>query len=236
VRQEGRAPEPLVPLYLFAIPTVRLSCFILFVGYMQLIALSVLVPMRSQMLFNAAAGASALGLVPLTFGGPLGAYLAGRVMLRSGATRLLQVAGAGTVAAGVLALGLTRTLPAAEPLLLGLIGIGIGLQFPTSLVAIQNAVPSRHVGVATATAVFARSLGAAVGIAVLSTTLLVCLGRSGGSGAAMMRALVASGATDAATLAAAGAAFDTTFLVSAAIAASSFIVSLFLPHSALRSH
>jgi EmrB/QacA subfamily drug resistance transporter len=236
VRQERRAPEPLVPLSLFAIPTVRLSCFILFVGYMQLIALSVLVPMRSQMLLGAAAGVAALGLVPLTFGGPAGAYLAGRIMLRTGSTRPLQVTGAGLVAIGVLALGLPCRMPAwAEPVLLGVIGIGIGLQFPTSLVAIQNAVPARHVGIATATAVFARSLGAAVGVAVLSTTLLLCLGGAGRSGAAMMRELVARAATDPATLAMATAAFDTTFIVSAAIAATSFVASFFLPESALRA-
>lgn len=236
VLQERRAPEPLLPLSLLAIPTVRLSCFILFVGYMQLIALSVLVPMRSQMLLGAAAGEAALGLVPLTFGGPAGAYLAGRIMLSTGSTRLLQVAGAALVALGVLALGFSGLLPRqAAPLLLGVIGIGIGLQFPTSLVAIQNAVPVRHVGIATATAVFARSLGAAVGIAVLSTTLLLCLGGTGRSGAALMRELAARAGSDPATLAMAGAAFDTTFLVSAAIAATSFIASLFLPDSALRA-
>lgn len=238
VWQERRAAEPLVPLALFALPTVRLSCFILFVAYMQLIALTVLVPMRSQMLLGAAAGEAALGLVPLTLGGPAGAYLAGRIMLRTGSTRPLQIWGAGAVAAGVLALGLPwlRWLPAAgQPLVLAFVGIGIGLQFPTSLVAIQNAVPSRHVGIATATAVFSRSLGAAVGIAVLSTTLLLSLGGEGGSGAALMRELVTRAGSDPSMLALATSAFENTFLVSAAIAGASFCASLFLPHSALRS-
>jgi EmrB/QacA subfamily drug resistance transporter len=235
VWQERRTAEPLVPLALFALPTVRLSCFILFVAYMQLIALTVLVPMRSQMLLGAAAGEAALGLVPLTLGGPAGAYLAGRIMLRTGSTRPLQIWGAGVAAAGVLALGLPWLPAAGQPLVLAFIGIGIGLQFPTSLVAIQNAVPSRHVGIATATAVFSRSLGAAVGIAVLSTTLLLSLGREGRSGAVLMRELVAQAGGDPSMLALATTAFDNTFLVSAAIASASFCASLFLPHSALRS-
>jgi EmrB/QacA subfamily drug resistance transporter len=235
VWQERRAAEPLVPLALFALPTVRLSCFMLFVAYMQLIALTVLVPMRSQMLLGAAAGEAALGLVPLTLGGPAGAYLAGRIMLRTGSTRLLQIWGAGAVAAGVLVLGLSWLPAAGQPLVLAFVGVGIGMQFPTSLVAIQNAVPSRHVGIATATAVFSRSLGAAVGIAVLSTTLLLSLGREGRSGAVLMRELVAQAGSDPSMLALASTAFDNTFLVSAAIASASFCASLFLPHSALRS-
>jgi EmrB/QacA subfamily drug resistance transporter len=236
IRQERRAPDPLVPLSLFAHPTIRLSLFILFVGYLQLIALTVLVPMRSQMLFGAAAGSAALGLIPLTLGGPAGAWLAGRIMLRTGATRLLQTWGAGLVAAGVLALGLPHPqLPWFELLLLGVTGIGIGLQFPTSLVAIQNAAPPHQVGVATATAAFARSLGAAVGIAVLSSILLLSLGVQGGSGAAVLRELAAPGASDPALRAAADAAFSHTFRASAAIAACSFIASLFLPNLLLRA-
>jgi EmrB/QacA subfamily drug resistance transporter len=236
VWQEKRAAEPLVPLSLLSIPTVRLSCFILFVAFMQLIALSVLVPMRSQMLLGAAAGEAALGLVPLTLGGPAGAYLAGRMMVRSGSTRLLQISGAGVVALCVLALGLPQLIPAAAaPVLLAVIGVGVGLQFPTSLVAIQNAVPARHVGVATATAVFSRSLGAAVGIAVLSSSLLLSLDGEGRSGATMMRELLANAETKPAALALASTAFDNTFLISAAIAAASFLASLFLPHGVLRS-
>lgn len=224
---EGRAAEPLLPLSLFAIPTVRLSCLILFVGYMQLVALTVMVPLRTQMLAGAPAGAAALRLLPLTLAGPLGAYLAGRIMQRSGSTHALQVWGAGLVAVGLPALATARD--AAELAVLALVGIGIGMQFPTSLVAIQNAVPAKHVGIATATAAFSRSLGAAIGLAVLGAVLVALLGEGGGD---LGRPRNVPALQAQATI---RDAFTTVFLLSAALAACSFAAALCLPKLRLRS-
>jgi EmrB/QacA subfamily drug resistance transporter len=235
VWQECHAAEPLVPLSLFAIPTVRLSCFILFVGYMQLVALAVLIPMRMQMVHGVPAGQAALRLVPLTLAGPVGAYLAGRIMQRTGATRLLQVWGAGIVAGGLLALGFAGSLHAGmELVVLALVGTGIGLQFPTSLVAIQNAVPSRHVGVATATAAFSRSLGAAIGIAVLGAMLVSLLGNGAGNGIHALRELIAASRPAPELLARATGAFGTIFRASAVVAGLSLFATLCLPNVPLR--
>lgn len=178
---ELRVLEPLVPLSLFAIPTVRLSCFILFVGYMQLVAMMVLVPLRSQMVQGAPTDEAALRLLPLTLAGPLGAYLAGRIMLQTARTHSLQAGGAGLVMAALGGLGFAHGH--LELAMLAVAGFGIGMQFPTSLVAIQNAVPAHHMGIATATAAFSRSRGAAIGLAVLGAVLVALLGEQGGGGA-----------------------------------------------------
>jgi len=208
---ERRAPEPLVPLSLFAIPTLRLSCLILFVAYLQLIALTVLVPLRAQTVLGLAADGAALRLLPLTLAGPAGAWLGGWIMQRTGQARSLQITGAALVCLALLALGLAGGR--LEPAWLALAGLGVGLQLPTSLVAVQNAAPPGQVGVATATAAFARSLGAAIGLAVLGA-LLVSLRAQDGM--------------------APSSAFERVFLVSAAIAAASFAASLFLPRERLR--
>ncbi|MEO8837991.1 MAG: MFS transporter, partial [Herbaspirillum sp.] len=55
------------------------------------------------------------------------------------------------------------------------VGLGLGLQLPTSMVAVQNIVPYRHIGIATAVTAFFRSLGAAIGIAVMLALLLALL-------------------------------------------------------------
>src|SRR3546814_9316434 len=86
-----------------------------------------------------------------------------------------------------------------------LVGAAIGLQLPTSTVAVQNAVPQRHIGIATAVIAFCRSLGAAIGIAVLMAVLLATLdamapaAANALSGAAIIKDLVgeAAGALDA---------------------------------------
>ena len=56
--------------------------------------------------------------------------------------------------------------------LLLLAGLGMGAQFPTTLVGIQHAVPKEHLGIATATTALFRTLGATVGIAILSCIYL----------------------------------------------------------------
>lgn len=224
---EGRAPEPLVPLTLFALPTVRLSCYILFVCYMQLVAIGVLAPLRSQVALGAAVDEAALRLLPLSLAGPVGAWLAGRRMLRSGRTRGLQIGGAALVAAG---LACFAYAPAPlELALLGLIGLGIGMQMPTSLVAIQSAVSAHQVGIATASAAFCRSLGAAIGMAVLGALLVWLLGDSGSSGAGAMRQLAMASAPDPALLARAHGAFHWVFLASALIATTGLVAALRLP-------
>ena len=55
------------------------------------------------------------------------------------------------------------------------LGLAIGVQFPTGLVATQNAVPPETVGLATALTAFSRLLGGAVGVAVLTSVLIALL-------------------------------------------------------------
>ena len=50
-----------------------------------------------------------------------------------------------------------------------LLGIGAGLVMQVLILAIQNAVPSRDIGVATATSMMVRTLGGAIVIPVLGT-------------------------------------------------------------------
>lgn len=102
-------------------------------------------------------------------------------------------------------------------MLLAAIGTGIGLQFPTSLVAIEHAVPGRHVGVA-----------------MPSATLLLAPGawRRRESGAALMRELLAG--REPRLFASPSQAFPITFQLSAGIAASSFVAARFLPDLRLR--
>jgi hypothetical protein len=68
-------------------------------------------------------------------------------------------------------------VPAA--LVMIVLGLSIGLQLPSGLVATQNSVPPQQVGIATALTAFSRLLGGAVGVAVLTTVLIALLRHSG---------------------------------------------------------
>ena len=246
VRQQTRAAEPILPLYLFRIPTVVLCCGILFIAFAQVVSLSVLIPLRLQMLTGSGADGAALQLVPLTLSIPLGAFTGGQLMVRTGRFRPLQQIGASVVPFGIAGLAFVdpqHVLLSAA--LMVVIGVGIGLQFPTALVAVQSAVPQRDIGVATATAAFSRSLGAAISVAVLTAMLLSSLQAAapqlGGalSGGELMKDLVGGalaqmgGDARLALAAAVSQSFSKLFIVSAAVSLCSLLLAWRLPDTVL---
>jgi predicted MFS family arabinose efflux permease len=244
--QEQRAIEPIIPLSLFRNTTVALSCAIMFIAFTQIIALSVLIPLRLQMLTDLGADGAALQLVPMSLGIPFGSFIGGRLASRTGRYKRLQQTGAGLVPFLILALALTSPHATVLNLIwMGLAGFTLGLQLPTSLVAVQNAVEYRHIGVATAVAAFCRSLGAAVGIALLMALLLATLqshapeSLTSLSGGQIINAMVGDTLIrlEAVVLSElAGtveSAFSYVFIASAAIAALAFALSLFIADEAL---
>ena len=52
-----------------------------------------------------------------------------------------------------------------------MIGVGLGLCMQTMLIAVQNTVPARDMGVATSSATFFRQLGGTLGVAVFLSLL-----------------------------------------------------------------
>src|SRR5690606_12331062 len=112
---------------------VTIGYFILFIAFVELVALTVLIPLQLQMLTSAGADGAAWRLIPLSLSVPLGSYTAGLLMSRWGTVRKIQLAGTVLVPIGTLLLAFSN--PAATltmPLILALIGFGTGLQLPTS--------------------------------------------------------------------------------------------------------
>jgi len=174
--QERRAAEPIIPLGLFGDRTVAISCAVLFIGFFQMVALTVLIPLQLQMVAGASVDAAALQLVPLSLSVPIGAYISGRLVARFGRYKPFQLTGAALVAIAVLLLAFVdprAVVPSAVCMILA--GIALGMQMPTSMVAVQNAVPARHLGIATALTAAFRSLGSAIGVAILTAVLLAAL-------------------------------------------------------------
>jgi EmrB/QacA subfamily drug resistance transporter len=205
VWHERRAREPILPLHLFKLRAMALSCAILFLAFFELVSLATLMPLRFEMIGGVSPDSAGLRLVPLTLGIPLGAYAAGTLMMRTGRYKRIQLTGALLTPAALLAIALTGPHDVLWiSVSLAIAGLAIGLQLPTALVAAQNAVPLQHIGVATASISFFRSLGGAVGVALLGAVLLALLHEhapsfaAGMTGQEMMRALLghAAGTAD----------------------------------------
>ena len=208
VARQRRHPDPIVPLSLFANPVVVACCGLLFATFFNFIALSVLVPLRLQLVAGLSPADSALRLLPLTVAVPAAAFLAGRWLFRSGrvlpalrlGTLLVPLGLAGAALAGPGGVGATAALL--------LVGAGMGLQMPTVLLTVQQSVARSQIGTVTALIAFFRLLGGAVGIAVLSSIVLGLLH----AGAPAAAGLVTSPAT------ANDSAFRVVLFVSAALA------------------
>ncbi|OXR48472.1 MFS transporter [Pusillimonas sp. T2] len=246
VWQEKRAAEPIIPLVLLANPIVAASCVLLFIAFIELIALTILIPLRLQMLTAAGADRAALQLVPLSVAIPAGAYIGGTLMARLGQYRNIQLVGASMVPVSMALTAYTDPTATGWVILFTtLAGIGIGLQLPTSTVAAQNAVAQRHIGVTTGLASFSRSVGAAVGIAILTAALFALLQSympatlTELSSAETVRQMIEgqlpplSDAARAVLMSSGEKAFRHTFLISALIAAISVILCLRIPERAL---
>ena len=199
--RERGADDPVLPLPLLRHRIVSLGLASQFVAHGLFVTLAVMVPLELQLVSDMSPAAAATQLIALSVGPPIGSFFAGRTMARTGRYRTMQSVGAVIGSSCVLGLAATVALQAPHAWALALLtgaGVGFGLQFPTTLVAVQNAAPPESVGTAIAAVNFSRSLGGALWIALLSTVLLELLranapGLAGGGGAEVLRALTDAG-------------------------------------------
>lgn len=158
---QARAEDPLIPPALLRIPTLRASLTLMLFSSFFSVGLGVLIPLQAQ-----GDDATTL-LIALAAGVPLGAYTGGRLSARLKRYKPLILGGCALLPGALLGVawaagGQWSLLP-----FLTLSGIALGLQFPTVLVAVQNAAPRAQLGVATACCGLVRGLGGALGAALL---------------------------------------------------------------------
>jgi EmrB/QacA subfamily drug resistance transporter len=173
--QERRHPDPMVSLALFDNKVVVACCALVFICFFNFIALSVLVPLRLQLVSGLSATEAGLRLLPMTLAVPFAAFLSGRAMHHHGRVLPAIRWGAALVPVGLAGLGLSTPTSGISALCLVLAGLGMGAQMPPVLILIQQAVPRSQVGSVTGLIAFFRQLGGAIGIAVLSSMLLMWL-------------------------------------------------------------
>jgi EmrB/QacA subfamily drug resistance transporter len=167
--RERHAADPVVPLAMLAAPTVRVAAAGLFLATASLFAVTVFVPVLLQVAAGIAPTDAGLVLATMTVGITLATTLAGRRIARTGRLRRIPVAGATLMAAALAGLALEAPSASVLPVVAGLLafGAGFGLTSQLLVVAVQNGVERRQIGVATATTSFFRAFGGASGAAGL---------------------------------------------------------------------
>jgi EmrB/QacA subfamily drug resistance transporter len=127
-----------------------------------------LLPLYLQLVKGDSPTKAGLLSLPLMLGLMTGSIASGQVTSRTGHYRIFPIVGSAALVGGMLMLS---RLSADSTLLyasLGMVvvGLGIGMNMQTVVLAMQNAVPPRDIGVSTSSATFFRQMGGTIGVAV----------------------------------------------------------------------
>jgi EmrB/QacA subfamily drug resistance transporter len=165
--------EALIPMRLFhsRVFSIGLTVNVL-IGLGMFGALSTL-PLYLQLVKGATPTESGLLLIPMMIGIMGGSVLSGQLTMRTGKYKIFPVIGTAILTAAFF-LMLTITVDTPYWLLdiyFLMIGAGLGLCMQTMLIAVQNTVPAKDMGVATSSATFFRQLGGTLGVAVFLSLL-----------------------------------------------------------------
>jgi EmrB/QacA subfamily drug resistance transporter len=171
--QERRAVEPVVPTHVLGDHVIRVAAGLNATSGVLLWCGIFFVPLFAQEVAGVSATSSGVVLIPLMMATALGTSVAGRRVERVGRLRWWPIAGSVVMCAGVLLLSLLR---ASTPVVVaavasGVLGAGVGFVMQPSLLAMQNSVPPRDLGVATSTALLTRMLGSTIGTPIFGSIL-----------------------------------------------------------------
>jgi EmrB/QacA subfamily drug resistance transporter len=170
--QEGRAPEPMLPLELFRNRVIAVaSAGGVLMGTMLFCA-AAFVPMFTQGVLGGTAIDAGMTLAPMSIGWPIASTTSGWLVAKRG-YRPFILAGAALSTAGCLFLAAIDPSWGRGAVMLAMFLLGLGLGFLSTpyLLAVQNAVPRNQRGVATGSVQFFRSIGGAVAVAALGAML-----------------------------------------------------------------
>jgi EmrB/QacA subfamily drug resistance transporter len=166
---EWRVREPILPFDLLRNQTVASSvaCMAL-VGAAMFGTIS-FVPLFVQGVIGTSATSSGVVLTPLMLGAVVTSFLSGQLVSRTGRYRPNTVVGPVILAVGLLLLWRmdadTTNGVAARNMVI--VGIGLGMMMQIFVLSVQNSVPRRAMGTATALTQFSRSIGATLGVTLM---------------------------------------------------------------------
>jgi EmrB/QacA subfamily drug resistance transporter len=246
---ERRAAEPVLPLRLFRERSFSVSSAVgLIVGFAMFGSVTYL-PVFLQVVNGASPTGSGLQMLPMMGGMLVSSITSGQLISRWGRYKMFPVIGTAVMATGLLLLSrmdADTTLTAASINML-VLGLGLGLVMQVLVIAVQNAVDYRDLGVATSGTTLFRLIGGSLGTAAfgaifaagLRARLMATLppGASAGEGAGGLSPQVLAAMppeTRALYVDAFTGSLSTVFVAAAAIAAIGFLLALLIPEKPLR--
>ncbi len=170
---ESKAKEPILPLELFKNHTFTLTSVLGAVIGAGMFGAIVMLPLYLQVVKGASATEAGLKLIPLMLGIVSTSIFSGKAITKTGKYKKFPVMGTTLMTVGILLMvTLTRETPFWQLAVFSiLIGAGLGLSMQTIVIALQNSVDFKDMGVATSSNTFFRSLGSVFGTALFGSIL-----------------------------------------------------------------
>jgi len=195
VRQENRAPSPLIPIGLLRQPAIWHSDAMAACHGAALVSMITFLPVYLEVVRGMSPSTTGLLLVPLTVGIGTGSLITGRLVSRTGLTMVFPIAGLVVLTASLLvfAFGAEVLGSVALAILLLWSGLFFGTVMGVVQVTVQSAAGSQRLGEAAASVQFSRSIGAALGTALVATILFAVLSWKNPEAARVFAAMVEHG-------------------------------------------
>jgi EmrB/QacA subfamily drug resistance transporter len=177
---ERRAPEPVLPLWVFRRRLLVASGLTSAGVGAILLGVTSYVPTYVQLVLGTGPLVAGFALATLLLGWPIAASQAGRVYLRIGFRQCALIGAVIVLGGSLLMLLLDEHSTVYEVGAYCLVlGLGMGLTAPATLIVAQSSVGWSERGVVTANNIFLRSLGSALGVAVFGAIANATIGSAG---------------------------------------------------------
>jgi EmrB/QacA subfamily drug resistance transporter len=165
---ELRAREPILPMSLFANRNFAVASTVGLIVGLSLFGAVTFVPIYLQVVKGVSPTASGLLLMPMMLGMLATSVMSGRIISRFGRYKFFPIIGTATMTFGLIMLSrLTVASNQYQTTLDALwLGLGMGMVMQVLILAVQNSVDYKHLGVATSGTMLFRSVGGALGVAL----------------------------------------------------------------------
>ena len=170
---ESKAKEPIIPLNLFKNHTFTLTSILGAIIGAGMFGAIVMLPLYMQVVKGYSATSAGLKLIPLMLGIVSTSIISGKLISKHGHYKRFPIMGTTIMTIGIL---LMTRLQIDTPywqisIYAIMVGAGLGLSMQTIVIALQNVVDFKDMGVATSSNTFFRSLGSVFGTAIFGSIL-----------------------------------------------------------------
>ena len=165
---ESRAAEPILPLVLFRNRVFVVAGSIGFVIGLALFGAITYMPVFLQIVKGESPTGSGLQLTPMMLGLLVTAIVSGQLISRFGRYKVFPIVGTVVATVGLVLLSRLGTGSSTwtASLFMLVLGLGLGLVMQVLVLAVQNSVEHRYLGVATSGSLLFRQVGGSIGVAM----------------------------------------------------------------------